>query len=414
MSAPPGWYDDPHGGSRKRWWDGQEWTDHLEPVPETAGTHSDPEELRLRQVREEYEELKAKVVETREIMLLQEVGLYEYAHPLDSSARFKDAVKEIQDAQKVSIKQGSAVQGTDKWAINGSQKEGAKMVSDFCKLLLRAYNTEADNLVRSMKPFGRDTAIERLEKMRASVSKLGTSMKIFITDEYHALRVKELELTSDYMVKVQEEKEREKEERARLKEEAAARREFEQEQAKLEKEKAHYLSAIQVMRVNGDETAVAEAEAKLAEVEKAIDGVTERAANVRAGYVYVISNIGSFGDRVVKIGLTRRLNPLDRVNELGDASVPFKFDVHCIVFSEDAVSLETALHQRFAAKKVNHVNLRREFFYATPHEVRGALEELKGDLLHFEEESEALEWHQSQNVMRLAAVASRGAESQHS
>ncbi len=402
MTAPPGWYEDPHGGSRKRWWDGQVWTDHLEPVPDGSAQLGDPLEARRQQLRAEYEQLQAQVVETREIMMLQEVGLYEYAHPLDSSARFKDALKEILDAQKGSIKAGHAVQGTDKWAINGSQKEGAKMVSDFCKLLLRAYNTEADNLVRSMKPFGRDRAIERLEKMRASVSKLGASMKIFITDEYHALKVEELSLTSDFLAKVQEEREREKEERARLKEEAAARREFEQEQAKLEKEKAHYLSALQVMRDNGDESAVAEAEAKLAEVEKAIEGVTERAANVRAGYVYVISNIGSFGDRVVKIGLTRRLNPLDRVNELGDASVPFKFDVHCIVFSEDAVSLETALHQRFSEKKVNHVNLRREFFYATPHDVRTALEELKGDLLHFEETPEALEWHQSQNMMRRA------------
>jgi hypothetical protein len=85
--------------------------------------------------------------------------------------------------------------------------------------------------------------------------------------------------------------------------------------------------------------------------------------------------------------------------------VPFRFDVHCIVFSHDAVGLETALHQRFAAKKVNHVNLRREFFYVTPHDVREALEELKGDLLHFEEEPEALEWHQSQNLMRELEAA---------
>lgn len=405
MSAPPGWYDDPHGSPRKRWWDGQTWTDHLEPVPQEAGPLNDPVEPRLQQLRAEYEELKGKVVETREIMMLQEVGLYEYAHPLDSSARFKEALSVLQSDQKKSVKAGHAVVGTDKWAINGSQKEGAKMVSDFCKLLLRAYNTEADNLVRSMKPFGRDKAVERLEKMRVSVSNLGISMKISITDDYHGLKVKELELTSDYMAKVQEEKEREKEERARLKEEAAAQREFEMEQAKLEKEKSHYLSAIQALRNKGDETAAAEAESKLTEVEKAIEGVIERAANVRAGYVYVISNIGAFGDRVVKIGLTRRLDPLDRVNELGDASVPFKFDVHCIVFSQDAVGLETALHQRFAAKKVNHVNLRREFFYVTPHDVREALEELKGDLLHFEEEPEALEWHQSQNLMRELETA---------
>lgn len=397
MTAPAGWYDDPHGGPLKRWWDGKAWTEHFEPQA-VASPPSDPQALRAQKLREEYEALKARVVETREIMLLQEVGLYEYAHPLDSSAKFKDALKLIQARQKECVKNGGAVSGTDRWAINGSQKEGARMVSDFCKLLLRAYNTEADNLVRSMKPYGRDAAVERLEKMRTSVSKLGVRMKISITDEYHVLKVEELELTSDFLAKVQEEKERDREERARLKEEAAARKDFEREQAKLEKEKAHYLAALQALRENGDETAVAEAEAKLGEVEQAIEGVIERAANIRAGYVYVISNIGAFGDQVVKIGLTRRLNPLDRVNELGDASVPFKFDVHCIVFSQDAVGLETALHQKFSSKKVNHVNLRREFFYVTPHEVREALEELQGDVLHFVEEPEALEWHQSQNL----------------
>jgi len=236
--------------------------------------------------------------------------------------------------------------------------------------------------------------------MRTSISKLGISMKIEITDKYHGLRTRELELTADDLSKVAEEKSREREARARLKEEEAARREYEREQARLEKEKAHYEAALNAMRMNGDQAGAAQAEEKLAEIDGAIEGVIQRAANVRAGYVYVISNIGAFGDRVVKIGMTRRLDPMDRVRELGDASVPFRFDVHALFFSDDAVGVETALHQRFAKRRVNFVNAHREFFFVTPVEVRSALVELQGSVLQFIEAPEALEWHQSQTMIK--------------
>jgi Meiotically Up-regulated Gene 113 (MUG113) protein len=144
---------------------------------------------------------------------------------------------------------------------------------------------------------------------------------------------------------------------------------------------------------------VADAEAKLEEIRAAVDGVDDRAANVRAGYVYVISNVGAFGERMVKIGMTRRLDPLDRVRELGDASVPFRYDVHAVIFSRDAVELETRLHHELAEHRVNLVNTRREFFYATPTEVRDVLSRLDGNsVLTFTEEPEALEWRQSENL----------------
>lgn len=341
------------------------------------------------------DQLQAQVIETREVVLLQEVGRYEYTHPLDSAVEYKAKLEALERDVQACIKAGMAVSGTKKWAINGSEKEGAKMVGDFCKLMLRAYNTEADNLVRAMKPYALKTATERLEKMRISISKLGASMKIEISDAYHHMRINELELTSDYLAKVAQEKEHERVEKARLKEEAAARREYEAEQARLEKERAHYETALRALVAKGDTTAALELETKLGEIQHAIDGVIERAANARAGYVYVISNIGSFGEEVVKIGMTRRLDPMDRVRELGDASVPFRFDVHAIIFSEDAVGLEGALHQRFAERRVNLVNDHREFFYVTPHDVKEALVALQGSILSFVESPEALEWHQS-------------------
>ncbi|MFD0571553.1 GIY-YIG nuclease family protein [Kitasatospora gansuensis] len=110
----------------------------------------------------------------------------------------------------------------------------------------------------------------------------------------------------------------------------------------------------------------------------------------------MISNIGAFGEHMVKIGMTRRLEPMDRVNELGDASVPFRFDVHALIFSADAVGLERRLHQEFDASRVNRINLRREFFYVTPAEVRTALERFAGEhLLEFHEEADAPEWRAS-------------------
>jgi hypothetical protein len=221
-------------------------------------------------------------------------------------------------------------------------------------------------------------------------------MQIAITDEYHRLRVYELELTADYLAKKEEEKERVREERERQREEEKARREFEAEKARLAKEQSHYLTALTRLQEQGDEAGAAGMQAKLKEIAAAIKGVEDRAANIRAGYVYVISNVGSFGERMVKIGMTRRLEPMDRVRELGDASVPFHYDVHALIFSDDAVGLEGILHEAFVDRRVNLVNPRREFFYATPVEVREALGIIGGQqLLEFHEVAEATEWRAS-------------------
>lgn len=131
-----------------------------------------------------------------------------------------------------------------------------------------------------------------------------------------------------------------------------------------------------------------------------IPGITRRAANIRAGHIYVISNIGAFGADIIKIGMTRRLDPMDRLHELGDASVPFRYDVHAIVFSDDAVGLETHLHHQLADRRVNLVNMRREFFRARPAEVRHLLTRLDASIVEWIDEPEALEWRQSQQVRR--------------
>jgi seryl-tRNA synthetase len=231
-------------------------------------------------------------------------------------------------------------------------------------------------------------------------------MDIRISDAYHRLRVKELELTADYVNKVAEEKERDREEKARLREERKVQQEMDRERARLAKERQHYENALSKLLANGDEDGANRMRDQLGEIDRAIEDVDYRAANIRAGYVYVISNLGSFGEKMVKIGMTRRLDPQDRVRELGDASVPFRYDVHALFFSNDAVGIESQMHERLARRRVNRVNQRREFFYTTPHEVKQHLLELTGELLEYEELPEALEFRQSQKQYDPSAVDS--------
>jgi hypothetical protein len=339
---------------------------------------------------------QAKIVTTDETALLQEVGIYAYRHQLHDAVAYRSRLDSLQAEIKDLARSSRAVLAATDWTVNGSKREGQKMVRDFSKLMLRAYNAEADYAVRSMRPHRLNSLVDRLYKSRETIARLGATMQIRISDNYHNARVRELELTSDFLQKKEEEKEAQRELRAREKEEAAVQRELDRERQKLRKEQGHYEAALERLRERGDHAAVNEMEAKLAEIQDALRDVESRAANIRAGYVYVISNVGAFGDRMVKIGLTRRLEPLERVHELSGAAVPFRFDVHALIFSKDAVGLEAQLHQEFASRRVNRVNGRKEFFYVTPSDVRDALQRYAGQhLVEFTEEPEALEWRAS-------------------
>lgn len=364
-------------------------------------------EANLNAIRQDFERAKLEltaarqmIVETQEVALLQEAGIYEFKHPLADSVAYKSALAQLKDSIKSCAKNNGAINSATSWTVNNSRVEGERMVRDISKLMLRAYNAEADNCVRFMKPHRLDTSTDRLNKTRETISRLGKTMHINISDRYHVLRLKELALTADYLAKVEEEKERVRAERERQRDEKQARLEFEREKARLAKEMSHWQNVRDKWLSAGDSVKLGEADSKLVEIDEAIKSVEAREANIRTGWVYVISNVGSFGQDVVKIGLTRRLDPLERVRELGDASVPFKFDVHALIFDADAVGLETTLHQRLAERRVNRVNLRREFFYATPTDVLQVLHELElaDNVVDYVEEPEALEWRTSQRL----------------
>jgi hypothetical protein len=325
--------------------------------------------------------------------ILQAVGIYRYHHPLEDAVAYRERLDELAGRIADLVKRGDAIEKSNMFTFDNSLAKGRKMSADLAKLMLRAYNAEADNAIRSLRAGNVVTAKKRLEASRTAIAKLGSMMEMRISNAFHALRVEELELTSDYLMKKQEEREAAREERERLREERKVAAELAAERDRLNKERTHLVNALEALRAGGSTDP--DLETKLSELDAAIARNDYRTANIRAGYVYVISNRGAFGEGVVKIGLTRRLEPMDRINELGDASVPFRFDVHALFFSEDAVTLEAELHRHFADRRLNLANLRREFFFATPTQVRDVLNAKLGNLLEFTEHAESLEYLQS-------------------
>jgi len=381
------------------------------PTPAQTGD-ADLDALRaeIRRLRAELDAMRERgadgdVVDLDDERVLQEVGIYRYHHPLENADLYRERLASLQERIRELVKTGAAILASDMFTYNNSLAKGRKMTSDLSKLMLRAYNAEADNCVRSLRAGNVITAKSRLDKAVDSIARLGAMMEMRVNPDYHAVRFEELELTADYLMKVQEEREQAREERERLREERRAEQELAAERERLDKERSHYVNALAALREAGDEQAIAAMEQRMIDVDASIAQNDYRAANIRAGYVYVISNPGSFGKRMVKIGMTRRLEPLDRVRELGDASVPFPFDVHALFFADDAVSVENELHRAFADARVNRVNERREFFFASPSEVRVVLADKLGSLLEFTEHPEATQYLQSTKYWPADALA---------
>lgn len=325
--------------------------------------------------------------------ILQDIGIYRYHHPLENAAGYRAELERIEVEVAKIVREQGAIEVSSTFTFENSLAAGRKLSSDLGRLMLRAYNAECDNCIRSLRTGNPAVAKKRLEASRKAITNLGKIMEMQISERYHDLRVREVELTADWLMKKQEEKEAERENRARIREEKRIEKEFAEERERLAKEKHHLENAIKALWERGERNP--DLEANLLALEDAIKQNEFRLANIRSGYVYVISNRGAFGTNVVKIGLTRRLDPNDRITELGGASVPFRFDVHALFFSEDAVSLENELHTHFRDRALNAVNARKEFFFAKPAEVRDVLMEKVGSLLEFSELGESLEYHQS-------------------
>lgn len=349
----------------------------------------------IQSVQQHLDALNRERVDVADVVALQEVGLFDYEHPAQSSATLATELELVRSQIKNAIRDKEAVTTTSGFTFNNSEAQGRKFITDMTKMLLRAYNAEAENAVKATKAGNLYSAQTRLTKAADQIANGGKMIQLRITDRYHRLRLKELELANSHLMALQRERELERERRAELREQQKAEAELRREKERLEKERAHYLSTLTALEANGDTAGVERIRERLTDVDRAINDVDYRAANIRAGHVYVISNIGAFGENMVKIGMTRRLEPMDRVNELGDASVPFRFDVHALFFAADAVGVEGYLHRRFADQRVNRINLRREFFRVTPAEVLEALREQSVEVVEFTTEPAASEFRAS-------------------
>ena len=362
--------------------------------------------LNIEKLDSEIKNRENQIVDLDDEILVQEFGLYRPHYNFANALDYKDRLAEIRAKQKALIKSNTAVSGDTNWQVNGSSSQGKKMVNDTQKLLLRAFNTECDELIGKVKYTNYDASLNRIYKSAETISKLGVIMNISITPAYLNLKVEELRLSFEYQQKKQQEKEAQKAARAELREAARLQKEIEAQRKKIEKEQTHYQTAYDhlLVQLQADPEnkdlldKKMDLESQLNDIDKAMKDIDYREANQRAGYVYVISNIGAFGPDVYKIGMTRRLDPQDRVDELGDASVPFNFDVHAMIFSDDAPALEAALHRAFEDRKLNMVNTRREFFNVTLDEIKEVIKKNFDKTVEFIDVPDAEQYRISQKM----------------
>jgi hypothetical protein len=310
---------------------------------------------------------------------IMKYGIYEPKFDFDTSDKFKIEIKSIREKQKNLVRNKKAVLVHTTWEIGGSKVEGRKMTTRMTRIALRAFNGEADNIISKVKWNNLDSSDSRLDRSRDAINKMLETVNMEISYQYYDLKEKELWATHEYNEKKHDEKEERREKLAQEREEKKVLLEAKRAKNKAEKDEAEHERALEIARkelglLSGNElkeknNQIEKLEEQLKEALERKERAMSMAQLTKQGHVYVISNIGSFGEGIYKIGLTRRLEPMDRVKELGDASVPFLFDLHAMIFSEDAPALEKKLHEVFHEKRVNMVNNRKEFFSVSLEEI---------------------------------------------
>lgn len=362
----------------------------------------------LKQLRET-ETLLSKLAEEVKILTddsdLLSAGFYKPRYAFGDSKKFAERLDSIRDQQKALIKAKSAIVCGTEWTVGGSKAEGKKMTDRVVKLGLSAFNVQCDNEILSVRFDNIDRSEAKLTKIRENVDKLLEPNQCRITNEFFKLKVEELYLAYEYQEQLHKEKEEQRALREQMKEEERARREAERAQNEAEREESRYADALEKARkelerkTEGEReeysAKIAQLEAQLREAQEKRERAKSMAEQTRRGHVYIISNIGSFGENVYKIGMTRRLDPMDRIWELGDASVPFDFDVHALVQSEDAPALERKLHETFGERRVNRINARKEFFRARIEEIAEACKRFHGHEFRLTLFAEAKEYRQT-------------------
>jgi hypothetical protein len=339
-----------------------------------------------------------------------ELGIYEPIFDLETSEKYKGKITQIVTKQKQLIKGGNACVCNTEWTVGNSRKQGEIMTRRYINLTLRAFNGECDSLISKVRWNNIKRFEERIKKAFTAINKLGKSNNTIITDRYLKLKLDELHLIYELSHKKYQEKEEAKAIRDAQREEERAQREFEKARKDAEVEEKRFQKALERAKkdlglVSGEKLdelnfQIKQLEQNLKEAHEAKERAISRAQETKSGHVYIISNLGSFGENVYKIGMTRRLEPMDRVKELGDASVPFTFDLHAMIFSENAPELENLLHKEFDDRRINKVNYRKEYFRVSLDEIEQVIIDKYEKEVDFIKVIEAQQFRETKSIIK--------------
>lgn len=297
------------------------------------------------------------------------VEIEKCTYSYETSKEFEDQLKEIRRKQKVIVKNKEAIIHDQEWTVEGSSSRGNKLMKDISNLALMSFNDYCDTLIVKLKYSGIDKVKENIKNKYNKINKLLKSFCSRISVDLLKLKFEEADLKCGWLRKKEEEKEEIKRKEAEIREQLKLEEEINKAKEKIQYEQSKYNTEIvrlqeQLINEQGNNKVIkkqlAKLQDKISKLEEKKKDVLNRQINKKSGWIYVISN--PLLDGVVKIGVTRRLNAMDRINELGSASVPFKFKVHSIIFSEDAFKLEHDLHIAFDDYRVNKVNKQKEHF----------------------------------------------------
>lgn len=373
-------------------------------------------ERKLQELNETYQKglsllqtLEQEIALYQDDLEISSYGLHKPLFSFDTSETFKHELELNYERQKQLIKEDKAVICNTEWAVGGSKAEGRKMTNQYKKLMLFAFNGECDGLIAKVKWNNASKTKERILKSFEAINKLGVTQNVFITEDFLKLKLDELALTYEYEQKKYEEKEEQRQIREQMREEEKAQRELEKAQKEAEDEERRFQKALEKAKqelqsantVNAAllQEQIKELEQKLQSAHERKERAIAQAQLTKVGHIYVISNIGSFGEDVYKIGMTRRLDPLDRVRELGDASVPFQFDIHAIIYSDNAPQLEYELHKKFADRRLNRVNQKKEFFKVSLEEIEAFVKQHANAEIEFTKLAEAREYRETLSMI---------------
>ncbi|WP_242093626.1 DUF4041 domain-containing protein [Aestuariivivens sediminicola] len=357
-----------------------------------------------------YKELERDIKLYQNELEFVELGIYQPIFDYDTSDKYKEELTKLRTKQKELIKEGNACVCYTQWHVDGNYKKGEVMTRRYINLTLRAFNGECDTLISKVKWNNVQRFTERINKSFKAINRLGKSNNVEITDEYLQLKLDELHLAYELEHKKQQEKEELRAIRDEQREEERAQREFEKAKKEAELEEKRYQKALERAQkelglVSGEELEklniqIAELQRNLKEAHEAKERAISRAQETKSGHVYIISNIGSFGENIYKIGMTRRLEPMDRVRELGDASVPFRFDLHALIYTENAPELESLLQKEFDDRRINKVNYRKEYFRVTIGEIEQVIIEKYDEEVEFIKVPEAQEYRETKSIIK--------------